>query len=158
MEQSVPLQRDWLNFNRFTLRADRSLPLGPLRLWACAKGGAIVGDLPPYEAFPIGGTNSVRGYPEGGVGAGRNYAAATAEVHFPLVAPLQGSLFADFGSDLGSGASVPGDPAGCRQKPGAGYGAGAGVRIDTPIGPLRLEYAVNDARHRRFHLGIGSHG
>ena len=34
----------------------------------------IVGDLPPYEAFPIGGTNSVRGYAEGerwGVGRGR---------------------------------------------------------------------------------------
>lgn len=29
------------------------------------KGGMIVGDLPPYEAFPIGGTNSVRGYSEG---------------------------------------------------------------------------------------------
>jgi outer membrane protein insertion porin family len=52
-------------------------------------GGMIVGDLPPYEAFPIGGTNSVRGYSEGGVGSGRNYAAGTAELHFPLFKPLQ---------------------------------------------------------------------
>jgi outer membrane protein assembly factor BamA len=49
----------------------------------------IVGDLPPYEAFPIGGTNSVRGYSEGGVGSGRNYGAGTAELHFPLFKPLQ---------------------------------------------------------------------
>jgi Omp85 superfamily domain len=48
-----------------------------------------VGDLPPYEAFPIGGTNSVRGYSEGGVGSGRNYGAGTAELHFPLFKPLQ---------------------------------------------------------------------
>lgn len=48
-----------------------------------------MGDLPPYEAFPIGGTNSVRGYSEGGVGSGRNYAAGTAELHFPLIKPLQ---------------------------------------------------------------------
>ncbi len=48
-----------------------------------------MGDLPPYEAFPIGGTNSVRGYSEGGVGSGRNYAAGTAELHFPLFKPLQ---------------------------------------------------------------------
>ncbi|KAG7666840.1 hypothetical protein Ndes2526B_g04666 [Nannochloris sp. 'desiccata'] len=158
MEQAVPLQRDWLNFNRFTLRADKGIPLGPLRLWVSAKGGAIVGDLPPYEAFPIGGTNSVRGYNEGGVGSGRNYVSGTAEIHFPLIQSLQGSLFCDYGSDLGSGHTVPGDPAGSRQKPGAGFGGGAGVRFDTPIGPLRLEYAMNDAKKRRFHLGIGSHG
>jgi outer membrane protein insertion porin family len=158
MEQAVPLQRDWLNFNRFTLRADKGIPLGPLRLWVSGKGGAIVGDLPPYEAFPIGGTNSVRGYNEGGVGSGRNYLSGIAEIHFPLIQSLQGSLFCDYGSDLGSGHTVPGDPAGSRQKPGAGFGAGAGVRFDTPIGPLRLEYAMNDAKKRRFHLGIGSHG
>lgn len=35
------------------------------RVWVRGKGGVIVGDLPPYEAFPIGGTNSVRGYSEG---------------------------------------------------------------------------------------------
>ena len=109
-------QSDWLNFNRFTLRAEKTLPIGPLRwaaaaaaaaaaagyqstrhsrcfrlclqssnavrqftarltpdpvpprpcrAWVRGKGGMIVGDLPPYEAFPIGGTNSVRGYSEG---------------------------------------------------------------------------------------------
>lgn len=31
MEQAVPLQPDWLNFNRFTLRAEKTLPIGPLR-------------------------------------------------------------------------------------------------------------------------------
>ncbi len=49
----------------------------------------IIGDLPPYEAFPIGGTASVRGYSEGGVGSGRNYVAGTAELHFPLMAPVE---------------------------------------------------------------------
>jgi outer membrane protein insertion porin family len=159
MEQAVPLVGGWLNFNRFSLRADGALPLpAGVRLWACAKGGAVVGDLPPYEAFPIGGTNSVRGYAEGGVGTGRRFAAATAELHFPLLAPVEGTLFADVGSDLGSGALVPGDPAGARQKPGAGWGAGAGVRLETPIGPLRLECALSDAGRRRFHLGVGAHG
>jgi outer membrane protein insertion porin family len=41
---------------------------------------------------------------------------------------------------------------------GSGYGYGAGVRIDTPIGPLRLEYAFNDRRQTKFHLGIGYAG
>ena len=36
--------------------------LSPLVLYLKGKAGLIHGDLPPYEAFPIGGTNSVRGY------------------------------------------------------------------------------------------------
>ena len=48
-----------------------------------------------------------------------------------------------------------GDPAGVRGKPGSGFGYGAGIRVDSPLGPLRLEYAFNDSRTRRFHFGIG---
>jgi len=32
--------------------------------------GSLWGDLPPYEAFPLGGANSVRGDAEGGVHQG----------------------------------------------------------------------------------------
>lgn len=31
MEQALPVQGDWLNFNRFALRAEKTVPLGPLR-------------------------------------------------------------------------------------------------------------------------------
>jgi outer membrane protein assembly factor BamA len=48
-----------------------------------------------------------------------------------------------------------GDPAGARGKPGSGYGYGVGVRVDSPLGPLRLEYAFNDRQARRFHFGVG---
>lgn len=67
------------------VRAERTVGLGPARLSLYGKGGAIVGDLPPYEAFPIGGTNSVRGYDEGAVGSGRNYVVASGEINVPLV-------------------------------------------------------------------------
>lgn len=60
-EQALPLKPEWLNFTRLQLRAERTVALGPLRITASGKGGGIFGDLPPYEAFPIGGTNSVRG-------------------------------------------------------------------------------------------------
>ena len=49
----------------------------------------IIGDMPPYEAFPIGGTNSVRGYSEGGAGTGRNFVSGTAELHVPVVSPIE---------------------------------------------------------------------
>lgn len=69
---------------------------------------------------------------------------------------MGGSLFFDYGSDLGSGASVIGDPGRARGRPGWGFGYGAGVRLDTPVGPLRLEYAWNDKRVGRFHVGVGN--
>ncbi|KAF5835670.1 surface antigen-domain-containing protein [Dunaliella salina] len=155
-EVGLPLSRSWLKFLRLRGRVDKPVPLlGPLTLHLRGRGGSVVGDLPPYEAFPIGGTNSVRGYAEGGVGSGRHWLEGTAELQAPLVSVLSGSLFADWGSDLKSGASVIGNPAGLRGKPGQGYGYGAGIRADTPIGPLRLEYAWNAHRVGRFHVGVG---
>lgn len=141
---------------RLQARAEHTLRLaGPVRLALSAKAGLIEGDLPPYEAFPIGGTNSVRGYDEGAVGSGARYAVASAELHVPLVAPVAGVLFADVGSDLDTGHDVLGAPGATRGKPGSGAGLGAGVRLDSPVGPLRLEYALSDRGARRFHFGIG---
>lgn len=56
---------------------------------SCPAGGMIIGDMPPYEAFPLGGTNSVRGYAEGAVGSARNFVSSTAEVRWPLFGPLE---------------------------------------------------------------------
>ncbi|MEM9090544.1 MAG: BamA/TamA family outer membrane protein [Cyanobacteria bacterium P01_F01_bin.53] len=119
------------------------------------QGGTVLGDLPPYEAFSIGGGNSVRGFEEGAVGAGRSFLLGTVEYRFPLFSEfLNGALFADYGTDLGSGDAVPGDPAGVRGKPGNGFGYGAGVRVQTPLGALRLDYGLSD-EGSRFHFGFG---
>jgi outer membrane protein insertion porin family len=119
------------------------------------QGGTIVGDLPPYEAFSLGGTSSVRGYEDGDVGSGRSYVQATVEYRFPLISIVGGEIFADYGSDLGTGNAVPGNPAGSRGKPGNGFGYGAGVRINSPIGPIRIDYALNSRSESRIQFGIG---
>lgn len=49
------------------------------------SGGHVVGNFSPYEAFAIGGTNSVRGYEEGSVGSGRSYIVGSGEISFPMV-------------------------------------------------------------------------
>ncbi|CAN6440489.1 unnamed protein product [Victoria cruziana] len=72
-----------------------------------------------------------------------------------MFGPVEGAIFTDYGSDLGSGSAVPGDPAGARGKPGSGYGYGAGIRVESPLGPLRLEYAFNDRFAARFHFAVG---
>ncbi|XP_058199368.1 outer envelope protein 80, chloroplastic [Rhododendron vialii] len=155
IEQGLPILPEWLFFNRLNARARKGLDIGPLRFLLSFSGGHVVGNFSPHEAFTIGGTNSVRGYEEGAVGSGRSYAVGSGEIAFPLLGPVEGAVFADYGTDLGSGPTVPGDPAGARLKPGSGYGYGFGMRVDSPLGPLRLEYAFNDKKAGRFHFGVG---
>jgi outer membrane protein insertion porin family len=119
------------------------------------QAGTVLGDLPPYETFNLGGSNSVRGYDGGDVGSGRSYVLASAEYRFSVLPIVGGVLFADFASDLGSGDTVLGDPAGVRGKPGAGFGYGAGVRVDSPLGLIRADYGISDQGESRVHLGIG---
>jgi outer membrane protein insertion porin family len=120
------------------------------------QGGTIFGDLPPYEAFAVGGSSSVRGYEEGDVGSGRSYVQASVEYRFPIISFLGLGVFADYGTDLGTGSSVTGNPAGVRSKPGNGFGYGAGVRIlQSPIGPLRLDYGLNNIGETRIQFGLG---
>ena len=154
-EQALPIRPDMLSFNRLLVRAQRCFHLSSARLTVAAKGGNVIGDLPPYEAFPIGGANSVRGYQEGGVGTGRKFIVGSAELSVPLVPEsINGCIFFDIGSDLKSGVSVLGDPGGTRGKPGQGYGYGLGVSAMTPVGPVRLECAFNDKGDPRMHCGL----
>jgi outer membrane protein insertion porin family len=119
------------------------------------QGGTILGDVPPYEAFPLGGTNSVRGYDEGDVGSGKSYLQATAEYRFPLFSIISGALFLDAATDLGTGDRVPGNPAGVRGKPGSGIGYGVGVRVRSPLGPIRIDFGWNDQGGNNIRFGFG---
>lgn len=155
MEQGLPVLPEWLCFSRLNARARQGYEIGPARLFFSVSGGHVFGNFPPHEAFAIGGTNSVRGYEEGALGSGRSYVVGSGEISFRTFGPVEGVLFVDYGNDLGSGPTVPGDPAGARGKPGNGCGFGAGIRVDSPLGPLRLEYAFNDKLASRFHFGVG---
>ncbi|MEB3224196.1 MAG: BamA/TamA family outer membrane protein [Synechococcus sp.] len=165
-DQTIPLGSGSILFNR--LRASHSIYMDspikfpsfgsepkPHTLAFNIQGGTILGDLPPYEAFSLGGSNSVRGFEEGDVGSGRNYVQATAEYRFPIFSAVGGAIFADYATDLGSGDDVPGNPAGVRGKPGNGFGYGIGVRVNSPLGPIRVDYGIADNGDSRIHFGIG---
>jgi outer membrane protein insertion porin family len=162
VDQSVPLglgnifmTRARASFTNYSPVKLLNLAPGSQSLVFNIQGGTILGDLPPYEAFSLGGTSGVRGYEDGDVGSGRSYVQATAEYRFPLISIVGGEIFADYGSDLGTGNTVPGNPAGSRGKPGNGFGYGAGVRINTPIGPVRVDYVLNSRSENRVQFGIG---
>ncbi|MBO6971718.1 MAG: BamA/TamA family outer membrane protein [Prochlorococcus marinus CUG1431] len=120
------------------------------------KAGTILGELPPYEAFCMGGTSSVRGWASCDLAVSKSFVEGTVEYRFPIWRMLSGALFVDAGSDLGSQKDVPGKPGKLLKKSGSGYSLGGGVGIKTPIGPLRLDVATKElSGDWRYTLGVG---
>ncbi|MDF5733144.1 MAG: BamA/TamA family outer membrane protein, partial [Rhizonema sp. PD38] len=132
-----------VNFTHFTK--------GPQAIAFNIQGGTILGDLPPYEAFSLGGSNSVRGYEEGGLSSGRSFVQASVEYRFPVFSVVSGALFFDFGSDLGTTDRT----AQLLNKDGTGFGYGIGVRVNSPLGPIRIDYGLNNDGGSRINFGIG---
>jgi outer membrane protein insertion porin family len=162
VEQSVPIGSGSILLNRLRGSYSQYLPVnftnfaeGPETLAFNIQAGTVLGDLPPYEAFALGGVNSVRGFNEGDLGTGRSFVQATAEYRFPIFSVVGGALFVDVASDLGTGENVPGNPAGQLDKPGSGFGYGIGLRVQSPLGPLRIDYGFNSEGDNRLHFGIG---
>ncbi|MEG3889663.1 BamA/TamA family outer membrane protein [Microcoleus sp. Z1_A1] len=162
-EQSIPLGRGNIVSNRLLANYIHYVPvtlLGisesealPEMLAFNLQAGTVIGDLPPTEAFRLGGRNSVRGYDSGDIGSGRSYFLASGEYRFPVGRDVGGVIFADFASDLGTGDSVLGKPAVVRDKPGTGAGVGLGVRVRSSFGLIRLDMAVSDSGDLKLILG-----
>ncbi|WP_445172987.1 BamA/TamA family outer membrane protein [Microcoleus sp.] len=162
-EQSIPLGRGNIVSNRLLANYIQYVPvtlLGLLESEALPEmlafnlqAGTVIGDLPPTEAFRLGGRNSVRSYDSGDIGSGRTYFLASGEYRFPVGRDVGGVIFVDFASDLGTGDSVLGKPALVRDKPGTGAGVGVGVRVRSRFGLIRLDMGVSDSGDLKFVLG-----
>ena len=101
----------------------------------------------PLDIIPFGG--------DGEVGNGRSFFQATAEYRFPIFRIVGGALFFDYGTTLGSDDDVPGSPSVVRDLPGSGFGYGVGVRVQSPLGPIRIDYGINDDGGNEIQFGIG---
>ncbi|MBD1924379.1 BamA/TamA family outer membrane protein [Microcoleus sp. FACHB-831] len=163
-EQTIPVGNGNILMNKVQANYSQYVPVGILNnsnkenkevLAFNVQGGTTLGNLPPYEAFNLGGQNSVRGYGTGEVASARSYVLASAEYRFPLLNPVGGVLFADFGSDLGSSDTVPGQPGVVRDKPGSGFGYGAGLRVNSPLGILRADLGFSNQGESKLQFGIG---
>jgi len=101
-----------------------------------------ISNVPIYERLYLGGGNNLRGFPFREVGpkdqngepiGGNSMARATVELTFPIIEKARGAIFYDTGfvhSDSWSFGfnHIASD-------------AGIGLRLDLPIGPLRIDYA-----------------
>jgi outer membrane protein assembly complex protein YaeT len=140
--------------------------------------------VPVESRYFLGGANSVRGYSEASLGprttdsngnprylGGQFLLLANLETRFPL--PLlarwnfSGAIFLDGGnvysdvSDVtGSGFRLTSNPDET-QVTDFRYGVGAGIRYNTPVGPIRLDYGyplkpdVTTDRNGRWYFSLG---
>jgi outer membrane protein insertion porin family len=173
-EQFISVGPDSPTFNRLRASYTHYIPVNWLKIFkGCrpkpgqtpdckqalafqASVGSNLGNLPTYEAFCLGGSNSVRGYYDCDLGVGKSFGEATIEYRFPLFSIISGELFVDGGTAFGTQANVTGNPGGLLLKPGQGFSVGTGVIVTTPVGPLRLEVASQDfTGDWRFNLGVG---
>ncbi|WP_392532806.1 BamA/TamA family outer membrane protein [Nostoc sp. C117] len=158
VDQSVPIGLGNIFLTRLRGSYSQYIPVSFISLSKGAQtlafnlqAGTVLGDLPPYEAFTLGGSNSVRGYEEGALSSGRSYVQASVEYRFPVFSVVSGALFFDLGSDLGTTTRA----AEVLNKNGSGFGYGLGVRVQSPLGPIRIDYGINDDGDSRINFGIG---
>lgn len=113
-------------------------------------GGYIDGDVSYGNLFDLGGSNTLRGY-EDDQFKGKKMYAATLEYRFPIAKKVQGVLFTDAGSAWGlDRGKIPWYD----DDDSLNWSVGVGLRLQTPIGPIRLDYGHGD--QNKFHFSFGT--
>ena len=127
------------------------------------QGGALLAEttarIPDTQLFLTGGDNTVRGYglrdigvpqADGSVAPGRYMAVASFEWQRPI---WRGGVRTDWESVLFADAGiVTNQPSHTSPK----VGVGAGLRYNSPVGPLQLDLAYGLGPKRlRVHLNVG---
>ncbi|GAG83400.1 unnamed protein product, partial [marine sediment metagenome] len=102
--------------------------------------------LPSFAVYQVGGMNTVRGY-DSNEFSGDKALVLNAEYRFPLAENFQAVIFADWGQAWGIGESI--------DLTDLKFGKGIGVRFDTPIGPIRLDYGIGESGVGKTYLSIG---
>ena len=147
---------DWLKLHKGCRPNPGEQADCPQAIGVQIKGGAIFGEAPPYEAFCIGGSNSIRGWYDCDLAVAKAFSELTIEYRFPLISIFSGEVFMDAGTDFGTQKNVPGKPGLLLNKEGSGVSVGTGVIVTTPVGPIRFEVATQDfTSDYRFNLGVG---
>lgn len=139
-----PLGGDF-DFQKYQAEARKYIKAGGKQVWAFRVGaGLSAGELPSSEQFTLGGSNNLRGYDDDKL-KGEQMLNVSAEYRFPFGSKMQGVGFVDAGSVKSLGYDL-GD---------VKASVGLGLRLTTPLGPLRLDYGVGEDGGK-FHFSIGS--
>lgn len=132
------------DFTKLSIEDQRYTKVGRSQVFAMrGQYGWGTGDLTEFNQYKIGGQTSLRGYREDQF-RGSRMALMSFEYRFPLVSKVQGALFTDWGAAWDGGA---------RPKDIKGS-VGVGLSLNTPLGPLRLDYG-RGKDGGRMHFTVG---
>ena len=138
------------DFYKFTAEGRFYKALGNGHILALRlMGGYIDGDVSYRNLFDLGGSDTLRGY-EDDQFKGKKMYAATLEYRFPIAKKVQGVLFTDAGSTWGiDEGKIPW----YTDDDSLNWSVGVGIRLQTPIGPIRLDYGHGDRNKFNFSFG-----
>jgi len=137
-------------FMKYGLDFNFYFPLAERQTLALHGGTALaVGDVPIGERYWVGGANTVRGFYPNEAQLGFRKLLSNVEYRYTFNEIFQGVVFFDYGGAWYSGAPVFGDFI---------SGTGFGVRLTTPLGPIRLDYGIGSGKsfgEGVIHFSIG---
>ena len=145
-------------FNKYSMDNRRYFRVGnrtglPRVLAVRLLAGTVTGDAPYLEQFLIGGQESLRGYRVDRF-AGSHMMILNTEYRFPITKKLIGVGFVDVGDAWGG--AIANDPFFQGDKTFTSHvGYGVGIRIQTPVGPLRLDLGFS-SEGTETHFGIAN--
>lgn len=126
----------------------------PRRVFAFrARYGQIGGNVPFFEQFFMGGSNTLRGYADDRFW-GKQMAGLTLEYRHPVQRSFYAIGHIDYGGAWGGYPGLNEYRQYRDTKFNLGYGIGFSFR--TPLGPIRLDFSFNDRGGSRTHFIIGS--
>ncbi|WP_303147905.1 outer membrane protein assembly factor [uncultured Cloacibacillus sp.] len=123
----------------------------PVILAARVIAGSSSGDVPYDELYEVGGDTTLRGYDDDYY-HGRNIVLGNVELRVPIQKMFTLVFFYDIGRAWDSGKTRNGREV-VYGDDDWGDSPGVGVRLNTPLGNLRLDYASGD--EDRFVFGFG---
>ena len=109
--------------------------------------GYADGTMPLSQRFAVGGSDSLRGYKDDQF-KGNSMLRGTLEYRVPLMKKVQGVLFTDTGYAWDKNTEDNFDLGLMK------YSYGVGLRVNSPLGPLRLDYGIGEDGGR-FHFSFG---
>jgi outer membrane protein insertion porin family len=141
-------------FNKYVLDARQFFPVGQKHSMALRfLLGTTTGEPPYLEQFLVGGGETLRGYPNDRF-VGTNMAIANAEYRVPIGENLLAVAFVDVGDAWGRALDDDGDVSDAMHDSFTAHvGYGVGVRVLTPIGPLRLDIGFSE-EGTETHFGV----
>ncbi len=116
--------------------------------WAA---GYANGDMPLSQRFMVGGSETLRGYKDD-IFKGNSMLRGSLEFRTPIVQKVEGVIFADTGYAWSKTYDEKNFALGEMK-----YSMGIGLRVNSPLGPLRLDYGfpLKDGNGGRFHFSFG---